>query len=126
MSSPDGGKLSKQWACSSSSDTSSSISVISVPLDVTGEGPTISLELGICMEYDETRLTELGRRDRRVAESVAGGGEDTTLNGERSPPVSGDADISASVLKRKCRLPFEYVRGPFKAIVTSGKQDRKE
>ena len=56
-----------------SSDASSSISVVSVPFEVTGEGPTISLGLIICIEFDDILLTELGRRRD---ESVAGGGEE--------------------------------------------------
>lgn len=56
-----------------SSEASSSISVVSVPLDVTGDGPTMSLGLKIFMLADEIRLAELGRSE---AESVAGGGDD--------------------------------------------------
>ena len=57
------------WCCGSSalSAASSSISVASVPFDVTGEGPTISL-LGLRICCAELGLTidpgrELGRRD---------------------------------------------------------------
>lgn len=64
---------SDEVACWTSSDASSSISVVSVPLDVTGEGPTMSLGLITCMDWVDIRLTELGRRE---PESVAGGGED--------------------------------------------------
>lgn len=64
---------------STSSDISSSISVVSVPFDVTGEGPTMSLGLKICIEFDDIRLTEFGRRDM---ESVAGGGEDLNVTVE--------------------------------------------
>lgn len=56
-----------------SSVASSSISVVSVPLDVTGEGPTMSLGLMMCILLDEMRWAELGRSE---AESVAGGGEE--------------------------------------------------
>jgi hypothetical protein len=58
---------------SSSSEASSSISVVSVPFDVTGDGPTMSLGLITCIDCDEILLTELGRRE---AESVRGGGEE--------------------------------------------------
>lgn len=66
-------ETSDEVACWTSSDASSSISVVSVPLDVTGEGPTMSLGLMTCIDWVDIRLTELGRRE---AESVAGGGEE--------------------------------------------------
>ena len=61
---------------STSSEASSSISVVSVPFDVTGDGPTMSLGLRIFIECEETRLTELGRR---LAESVAAGGDELSV-----------------------------------------------
>lgn len=53
----------RPWACSSSefSTASSSISVVSVPFDVTGEGPTISL-LGLIRWAEPGLMKELGRR----------------------------------------------------------------
>ena len=49
--------------------------MVSVPFDVTGEGPTMSLGLKTFIEFEDTRLTELGRN---MAESVAGGGDELT------------------------------------------------
>lgn len=51
-----------------SSETSSSISVVSVPLDVTGDGPTMSLGLKRFIELADNRLVEYGLRE---AESKA-------------------------------------------------------
>jgi hypothetical protein len=73
-----------------SSDASSSISVVSVPLDVTGEGPTMSLGLIMCVEWDDTLLTELGRSRE---ESVAGGGEERWRKGERRRSFSAGPDM---------------------------------
>lgn len=57
-----------------SSATSSSISVVSVPFEVTGEGPTMSLGLSIEVAgFAGIRLAELGRRKSVPA---AGGGDD--------------------------------------------------
>lgn len=47
---------------STSSETSSSISVVSVPFEVTGDGPTISLGLVICKPFVECSSIEFGRR----------------------------------------------------------------
>jgi hypothetical protein len=55
-----------------SSATSSSISVVSVPLEVTGDGPTISLGLRTWKLFDDIRFAELGRREV----SFIMGGED--------------------------------------------------
>ena len=55
-----------------SSATSSSISVVSVPLDVTGDGPTISLGLMTLKDELAMRWIEPGRRED---ESVLGGEE---------------------------------------------------
>lgn len=60
-----------------SSDASSSISVVSVPLDVTGDGPTMSLGLKMCIELEDTLLTEFGLSE---AESVAGGGDELIMS----------------------------------------------
>lgn len=58
------------WA--TSSEASSSISVVSVPFEVTGEGPTISLGLIICRPLGEspssTPIDDLGRSDDDSAE----------------------------------------------------------
>ena len=42
------------WSSCASSEISSSISVVSVPFDVTGDGPTISLGLVICRPFGES------------------------------------------------------------------------
>lgn len=68
-----GADLPSDISLRTSSDISSSISVVSVPLEVTGEGPTMSLGLIICVEYEEILCAEFGRRE---AESVGGGGEE--------------------------------------------------
>jgi hypothetical protein len=47
--------------------------VVSVPLDVTGDGPTRSLGLSTLAGFDDTRSTEPGRKR---PESVEGGGEE--------------------------------------------------
>lgn len=44
----------------SSSTASSSISVVSVPFEVTGDGPTMSLGLGASMEENRLAPTEFG------------------------------------------------------------------
>ena len=58
------------WA--TSSEASSSISVVSVPFEVTGEGPTISLGLIICRPLGESPssipIDDLGRSDEDSAE----------------------------------------------------------
>jgi hypothetical protein len=66
---------SPSWGLSRSSATSSSISVVSVPFEVTGEGPTKSLGLSswFGLGLEEILLAELGRRE---LEPVADGGED--------------------------------------------------
>ena len=57
-----GGDISRSWI---SSDTSSSISVASVPFEVTGEGPTISDGLNIVLFPigEGPRSKELGRNE---------------------------------------------------------------
>lgn len=55
-----GGEGLISCACTSSA-TSSSISVVSVPFEVTGDGPTISLGLVICKPFVLSSI-ELGRR----------------------------------------------------------------
>jgi hypothetical protein len=81
-----------------SSDASSSISVVSVPFEVTGDGPTMSLGLMICMLFEEIRFTELGRSSD---ESVGGGGEERTLKGERNRSFSAGPDMSSCFAKEK-------------------------
>jgi hypothetical protein len=55
-----------------SSEASSSISVVSVPFEVTGDGPTISLGLISCRPLGETPssipIDDLGRSDDDSAE----------------------------------------------------------
>lgn len=50
-------------SCTSSA-TSSSMSVVLVPLEVTGDGPTMSLGIGLisCMPFEDAPSVELGRR----------------------------------------------------------------
>lgn len=55
-----------------SSDASSSISVVSVPFEVTGDGPTKSVGLMSPIGFDDMRAED-GLREPL---SVAGGGED--------------------------------------------------
>ena len=65
---PCGASIRMSWACMSS-DASSSISVVSVPLDVTGEGPTKSVGLINPIGLEDIRA-DGGRRELT---SVAGG-----------------------------------------------------
>lgn len=60
--------MSDSFAYCTSSEASSSISVVSVPLEVTGDGPTISLGLKTPVGLDDILFIASGRKD---AESVA-------------------------------------------------------
>jgi hypothetical protein len=60
----------------SSSDASSSISVVSVPFEVTGDGPTKSLGLMSPIGFDDMRAEE----GLKVPLSVDGGGDDLETN----------------------------------------------
>lgn len=71
----DGG-LSMIFSCTCSSAMSSSISVDTVPLDVTGEGPTISLA-GLM------RWIEEGRRDVGRSEFESDPAEDLRIRNRR-------------------------------------------
>lgn len=51
--------------------------MVSVPFEVTGDGPTISLGLNMFIEFDDMRLAELGRSI--MVESVAGGGDELAI-----------------------------------------------
>lgn len=64
---------SPSWGLSKSSAASSSISVVSVPFEVTGEGPTKSLGLSNWFGLEDILLAELGRRE---PEPVADWGDD--------------------------------------------------
>ena len=59
-------------SCATSSEASSSISVVSVPFDVTGDGPTISLGLVNCRPLSERPssipIDDFGRSDEDSAE----------------------------------------------------------
>lgn len=66
------------------------------------------------IEFDGMRLAELGRSI--MAESVAGGGDETTLNGDRSPSVSEDADMAPCFPKSKSKLPVDDLKGASRAI----------
>lgn len=60
---------SPSWGLSKSSATSSSISVVSVPFEVTGEGPTKSLGLSNWFGFglEDILWAELGRREPEPA-----------------------------------------------------------
>lgn len=73
---------SPSWGLSKSSAASSSISVVSVPFEVTGEGPTKSLGLSNWLGLDDILLAELGRRE---PEPVADCGEDLSAGISKRP-----------------------------------------
>lgn len=75
-----------------SSDTSSSISVVSVPFEVTGDGPTMSLGLKRLMPLVDARCAERGLRE-------ANGGEETGRSGDLRPSASA---MFGSRSKAKC------------------------
>ena len=134
---------SAAWTAWTSSAASSSISVVSVPFDVTGDGPTMSLGLMMCMLFEEMRFAEAGRRE---AESVTGGGEEligdistlrviqvygntarqggakrgsltyTILAEEDRGPSNSEADISGWFEKAKFRFPVDARNGASRAM----------
>jgi hypothetical protein len=103
-----------------SSDASSSISVVSVPFEVTGDGPTMSLGLMMCMLFEDIRFTEFGRSSDD--ESVGGGGEERTLKGERKRSFSAGPDMSSCFAKEKWRFPVDDRSGASRAMARTARR----
>lgn len=101
---------SPSWGLSKSSAASSSISVASVPFEVTGEGPTKSLGLSNWLGLDDILLAELGRRE---VEAVADCGEDLSAGISKKPTAirqvsrthtEAEREIEGSLYSQTSRL----------------------
>jgi len=103
----------RTWPFSSSalSAASSSISVVAVPFDVTGEGPTISL-LGLIRWAELGLINELGRRD------WGSWPEEEAIYCEGREDDSDPAESGMSAYDRylEAMLPVDDLKGASRAI----------